>query len=146
MDALNIIQGKRRGISNIVSQFITYIDPEKRMYKIQESLFGIFKWGRFEPLPRIDYVLVFKQFFAKCEVCEIDEREDNAYSFYQVSLVHHKNRRIIVEETRDRKDAFDMGLKLAKALRLRLRDSASVRGQGKWIEPDEQTALQVTGA
>jgi hypothetical protein len=133
MNTATIIKGKRKGISNIVSQFVTFIDLEKRMYKIQESLFGIFKWGDFEPLPKIDYVLVFKQFFAKCEVCEIDEDKDNAYSFYQVSLVHHKNRRIIVHETKNKEEAFNLGKEMALALQTRVRDSASVRGKSVWI-------------
>lgn len=129
----NVIKGKRKGISNWLRQFVTYVDLEKRMYKLQESFLGLFKLGEFEPLPKIDYVLVFKQLFAKCEACSIDEYENNDYSFYQVSLVHHKNRRIVVLETRNKEEAFDMGFVIALALQAHLKDSASVRGQSKWL-------------
>ena len=129
----SLITGKRKGISNWLRQFATYIDLEKRMYKIQESFLGLFKWGKFEPLPKIDYVLVFNQLFAKCEACSVDDYENNDYSFYQVSLVHHKNRRIIVHETRDKEEAFTLGLTMAIALQTHLKDSASVRGKSTWL-------------
>jgi hypothetical protein len=128
-----VIKGKRNGISNWLRQFVTYVDLEKRMYKLQESFLGLFKWGTFEPLPKVDYVLIFKQLFAKCESCSVDDYENNDYSFYQVSLVHHKSRKIVVHETRDKAEAFKMGLAIASGLQTRLRDSASVRGKSTWL-------------
>lgn len=133
MTSVNIIKGKRRGISNWLRQFVTYVDLQNKMYKLQESFLGLIKWGKFEPLPKIDYVLVFKQLFAKCETCSIDDYENNDYSFYQVSLVHHKNRRIIVHETKNKDEAFNLGLTMALTLQTHLKDSASVRGQSKWL-------------
>jgi hypothetical protein len=73
----NILIGKRAALDNWIRQFVTVVDFEKGMYKIQESLFGIFNWGTFKPLPKINYVLVFRSFFAKCEACTMDEFEDN---------------------------------------------------------------------
>ncbi|MCE3260329.1 MAG: hypothetical protein K0S12_1970 [Bacteroidetes bacterium] len=133
MNTSAIIKGKRKGISNWFRQFGTYVDPEKRMYKLQERFLGIIRWGDFEPLPKVDYVLIFKQLFAKCEACSIDEYENNDYSFYQVSLVHHNTRRIVVHETDNKDEAFNMGHTLAVALQTRLKDSASSRGQSKWL-------------
>ena len=54
----SIIIGKRKGISNFVRRFHTYLDFTTNTYKIQESLLGVFKWGKFTPLPNVDYVLI----------------------------------------------------------------------------------------
>ncbi|MCE3227795.1 MAG: hypothetical protein K0S32_2346 [Bacteroidetes bacterium] len=133
MDSSVIIKGERKGISNWIRQFATYLDLEKRMYKLQESILGIFKWGAFEPLPKVDYVLIFKQLFAKCEACSVEDYENNDFSFYQVSLVYHKNRKIVVHETRNKAEAFKMGLTIADELQTRLKDSVSIRGKSTWL-------------
>jgi hypothetical protein len=128
-----VIIGKREALSNWLRQFSTVIDIKKRVYKIQEGLLGIFKWGTFEPLPKIDYVLVFRSLFAKCEACSLDEYENNPNAYFQVSLVYNKNRRIVVEETRNKEEAFALAREVAEGLNTRLRDSASVRGKSTWL-------------
>jgi hypothetical protein len=128
-----VIIGKRDALSNWIRQFATIIDIEKRIYKIQESLLGIFKLGRYKPLPKIDYVLVFRSLFVKCEACSLDEYESNPNAYFQVSLVYNKNRKIIVEETKNREDAFILAKEIASGLNTRLRDSATVRGKSTWL-------------
>jgi hypothetical protein len=39
----DLIIGKRDALSNWIRQFVTIIDMEKRAYKLQEGLLGIFK-------------------------------------------------------------------------------------------------------
>jgi uncharacterized protein YigE (DUF2233 family) len=136
-----LISGKRKGISNWFRQFATVIDPIRKLYKIEEGMLGLFKWGAFQPLPRIDYVLVFRQVFAKCEACSIDEYENYEHSYYQVSLVHNKNRRIIVHETKQKQEAFELAAKLSSALALRIKDSASQRGKSMWLADDAPNGL-----
>ncbi|MFN5460262.1 MAG: hypothetical protein ACK5AY_10175 [Bacteroidota bacterium] len=126
--------GKRRGISNFFRQFTTHLDTKAMTYKIQESVFGIFKWGEFEPLPKIEYVLVFKPLFAKCEPCNLDDFENNKDFYYQVSLVYNKSRRIVVNETRDRTEAFDLAKKLSLKFHKPIFDSATDRRNGVWID------------
>jgi len=109
------------------------VDIEKRIYKPQEGLLGIFKWGDFKPLPKINYVLIFRTFYVKCEGCSIDEFEDNPNSYYQVSLVYNSNRRIIVHETKRRDEAFSLAHDMAMGLKTRLKDSATNRRQGRWV-------------
>jgi len=130
----NLIIGKRNAVSNFLRQFTTIIDVEKRVYKIQEGLLGVFQWGTFKPLPKIDYVLVFRSLFAKCEACAFDEEEDNPNAYFQVSLVYNTNRRIIVHETRKKKDAFDLAEIAASGLETRLRDSATNPRKGVWLK------------
>ncbi|MEO6301718.1 MAG: hypothetical protein ABIP51_00970 [Bacteroidia bacterium] len=121
----NVIIGHREALSNWIRQFDTLIDLKKRVYKIQEGLLGIFKWGSYKPLPKLNYVLVFKSFYAKCETCSIDDFENNPNSYYQVSMVHNKNRRIIVHETRSKDEALSFGRNLANELNTPLKDSVS---------------------
>jgi hypothetical protein len=86
---------------------------------IRESLlFGVFSWGNYQPLPELDYVLVFKTSFQGCEACSMDEYDK---LFYQVSLVYKKRRRIIVHETKDLNEAIEKGRLLSKQLHLNLK-------------------------
>lgn len=128
-----LIIGKRKAVSNWLRQFVTILDVERRMYKIQESLLSVFKWGEFKPLPKIDYVLLFRQLFAKCESCPVDEIEKSNASFYQVSLVYNGNRRIIVHETRNREEAFAIATRTGTALNARIKDNATTRGKSAWL-------------
>lgn len=128
-----VLTGTRKAINNWLRQFKTFIDLENKTYKIQESLLGIFKWGNFMPLPKLNYVLVFKNVFAKCETCSIDEFENNPHAYFQVSLVYNANRRIIVHETKNKEEAFAMAQQLSSQLQLKIKDSASNRRAAVWI-------------
>jgi hypothetical protein len=125
MAAETIITGKRRGISNWFTQLTVFVDIEKKLFKIQESFLGIFKWGEFKSLPKIDYVLLFRNYYAKCEQCSLDEESDLAY--YQVSLIHSGKRRIIVHESRKYNEAREIAEKLAQNLNLKISDRFSTR-------------------
>jgi hypothetical protein len=129
----NLIIGKRDALSNWLRQFVTIIDIEKRMYKLQEGLLGIFKWGTYKPLPKIDYVLVFRSLFAKCEACSIEENENNPNAYFQVSLVYNNTRRIIVRETKNKDEAFIFAHEVASGLKTKLRDSATTFGKSTWL-------------
>jgi hypothetical protein len=115
-----IITGKRRGLNNWLRQFTVLVDVEKKLFKVQESLLGIIKWGEFKPLPKIKYVLLFRNYYAKCEQCSLDDENDLAY--YQVSLVHSANQRIIVHESRKYNEAREMAEKLAHRFHLKTSD------------------------
>ncbi|PBQ30697.1 hypothetical protein CNR22_02550 [Sphingobacteriaceae bacterium] len=127
-----MITGKRKAISNFIRQFATVVDSEKRVYKIEQGLFGIFHWGSFQPLPKIEYVLIFRSFFAKCEACAFDAGDDNPNAYFQVSLVYRSNRRIILHETKKKQEAFELATETAKALKTKICDSATIPGKGTW--------------
>lgn len=118
-----LIIGKRKGLNNWLRQFTIYVDSVKNLYKIEESLLGIFRWGTFQKLPALNYVLLFRNFYAKCEQCSLDEEND--FSYYQVSLVHHANRRIIVHESKKYEEARKMAEQLSSKLNLRIKDRFS---------------------
>lgn len=128
-----LITGKRKGINTFFRQFTTILDLENGRYKIRERLLGIFSWGKFEPLPMIDYILVFRQRFAKCENCSLEEFEENHSSFFQISLVHHKTRRIVLHETKKKEEAFELAQTLAKKTNKPILDSATNRRKSVWI-------------
>jgi hypothetical protein len=136
----NIIIGHRKAISNVFRQFKTMIDPTERMYMIEQGLFGIFRWGKYKALPKIDYALIFRSHFAKCEACAFDAEEDNPNAYYQVSLVHHSNRRIVVHETKRKKEAFEFATRLANVFNIRLRDAATDPRHGIWLKSPVLTA------
>ncbi|MGZ4099663.1 MAG: hypothetical protein ACXVNM_12330 [Bacteroidia bacterium] len=128
-----LIIGYRRALNNWLRQFATIVNLQKKSFKIQESLLGIFKWGTFKPLQKINYVLVFKSSFVKCESCSIEEHKENPYSYFQVSLVYNNNRRIIVHETKTKISAFELAHNLASGLNTRLKDSASDARKSTWL-------------
>ena len=130
----NFVIGKRLALSNWLRQFVTIIDPDNNRYKIQEGLVGIFKWGKFKPLPKINYVLIFRSFFAKCETCSIDEFENNANSYFQVSLVYNKNRRIIFHETKNKTEAFEIAKNISLKLNTQIKDSVTNAKKSAWLQ------------
>jgi len=130
----SFVIGKRLALSNWLRQFVTIIDPDNNRYKIQEGLLGIFKWGKFKPLPKINYVLVFRSFFAKCEACSIDEFENNPNYYFQVSLVYNKTRRIIFHETKNKNEAFEIAKNISTKLNTHLKDSATNTKKSVWIQ------------
>ncbi len=129
----NLIIGKRGALSNWIRQFTTIIDFEKRVYKLQEGFLGVFKWGEFKPLPKIDYVLVFRSLFAKCETCSIEENANNPNAYFQVSLVYNNNRRIIVQETKNKDEAFALAREVSTGLKTKIKDSATTFGKSTWL-------------
>jgi hypothetical protein len=128
-----LISGKRRGLNTLLRQFTTILDLENGRYKVRERLLGIFSWGKFEPPPEIEYILVFRQRFAKCESCSLGEFEENHTSFFQISLVHHKTRRIVLHETKKKEEAFKLAQTLAKKINKPILDSATNRRKSVWI-------------
>lgn len=124
-----IITGKRKAISNWIVKMRTIINLRKNTYMIQQTVFGLFKSGTFQKLPPLDYVLIAKTFFnPACEACRLDEDEK---LFYQVSLVYRGNRRIIVTESKNPAEAFNMANQLSYKLALSLKD-VTERGNAKW--------------
>lgn len=125
-----LITGERKAISNWLRQFKTLIDPIKGLYKIQETFLGLFHSGHFRTLPDIDYVLIFRALFAKCESCSLEDFEKNSY--FQVSLIHRKKHRIIFHETRNKDEAWEYARLLSSELKRPIMDSATIPGKGRW--------------
>lgn len=126
-----IIIGKRAS-SNFFIKMGTMINLEKRLYKLYERTLGT-PSGTWKLLPKLDYVLLFKTLYIKCEGCSLEDFDNDKGAIYQLSLVYNKNRKIIVHETIVKNEVFSLAEKLSNYFNLKIRDSASDRRNPKWL-------------
>lgn len=127
-----IIIGKRAS-SNFFRKMGTVIDLEQGLYKAYESIFGLTS-GTWKKMPKFDYVLLFKTLYIKCEGCSPEDFENDDQAIYQLSLVYHKNRKLIVHESKIKSDIFSLAEKISSFYKLKIRDAASDRRNPKWIQ------------
>ncbi len=110
------------------------LDLENNTFRVIEKIFSIIPIpGKSIPLPKADYLLIFKTLYAKCEACELEDFENGNGSVYQLSIVYNKNRRLIVHETKKKQEVFELAKLISENLHLRIKDSASNRKQPVWL-------------
>jgi hypothetical protein len=125
-----IITGKYAASSVLLRQGIV-IDLHNKTYKLVQKVLGLFKVKEsWKPLPKADYILMFKTFYAKCEPCEMDETNPGTL---QLSLVYNKNRRLLVHECNNVHEIRSLALTLSQILKLKIRDAITDRRSPKWI-------------
>ncbi len=125
------IDGKYAASNFIVQQGLI-LDTDKRCYVKSRKLFGMFDISdKCKPLPKLDYVLLFRTLYAKCEECSMEDFETS--SLIQLSLVYNKNRKLIVHEGRNMKESLEKARLLSDMYGLRIRDSATDRRKPKWL-------------
>lgn len=108
------------------------LDTEKRCYTKSNKIISLFTVNEAcKNLPKLDYILLFRTLYAKCEPCEMEDFE-NA-STIQLSLVYNKNRRLIIHESNNFNEIRKMADELALSFDLRIRDSATDRRNPKWL-------------
>lgn len=127
-----LIKGKRAS-SNLIRKIGTYLDVEKGLYKNYERIFGI-TLGSWQKLPRLDYILMFKTLYIKCEGCNPEDFEDGHGSVYQLSLIYNKTRKLIVHESKEKQEIVALAEKLKSFYHIKIKDSASDRRHPKWID------------
>lgn len=110
----------------------TILNLEKGLYKIYENSFGIM-YGEWKKLPKLDYILLFKLHYIKCEDYSVEDFEKD--SVYRLSFVYNKNRKkIIVHESDYKEEIFALAEKLRIIFNIKIRDAASDQRNPKWIE------------
>lgn len=125
------IDGKYAASNFIVQQGLI-LDTDKQCYVKSRKLFGLFDISdKCKPLPKLDYVLLFRTLYAKCEECSLEDFETS--SLIQLSLVYNKNRKLIVHEGKNMKESFEKARLLAQMYGLKIRDSATDRRKPKWL-------------
>lgn len=125
------IDGKYAASNFIVQQGLI-LDTDKRCYVKSRKLFGMFDISeKCKPLPKLDYVLLFRTLYAKCEECSMEDFETS--SLIQLSLVYNKNRKLIVHEGKNMKESLEKARLLSDMYGLRIRDSATDRRKPKWL-------------
>jgi hypothetical protein len=120
--------------SNIFMKRGVELDLEKNCFSVSNKLFSFIPLpSHCESIPKPDYVLIFKTLYAKCEACELEDFDSGNGSVYQLSLVYNKNRRLIVDEGKNKTDIFHKAKMLAEHFHLKIKDSASNRKQPVWL-------------
>ncbi len=125
-----IIEGKRAS-SNLFRRMGTLLNLEAGLYKTYESVLGMTS-GTWKPIPKFEYVLIFKTLYIKCEGCVPEDFEDSG-AIYQLSFVYNKNRKLILHESKTKEDIFLLAQKLSNYYNIKIRDSASDRRNPKWL-------------
>lgn len=93
-----------------------YFDFDKKQFK-REKTIGVFKYGRWKPLPALEYVSLFA----------VNE------STFEINLWYKKNKHWDLYEKYNIKDAFTIAFELSEALNIDLLD-ATIPGDFKWID------------
>lgn len=95
-----------------------HFDFENELFK-REFTIGIFKYGKWKPLPKLDYVSLFA----------------TDQSVFQVNLWNNKNKHWDLYEEFNYKDAFSIAFELSELLNISLLD-ATVPGDFRWIDKE----------
>jgi hypothetical protein len=120
--------------SNIFMKRGVELNLDENCFTVTNKLFSLIPLpAKCENIPKPDFILVFKTLYAKCEACEIEDFENGNGSVYQLSLVYNKNRRLIVDEGKNKTDIFQKAKMLAEHFHLKIKDSASNRKQPIWL-------------
>jgi hypothetical protein len=96
-----------------------YFDLSKNRYK-EKICFGPIGFGRWKPLPTIEYVSVFRQPNA------------NGSYIYETNLWYGRNRHFNLLESESKAEVMEMGKAIAKILRVDLLDATVPNGY-RWL-------------
>ncbi len=108
------------------------LDTDKKCFTKSNKIISLFTFYEdCQRLPKLDYILMFRTLYAKCEPCELEDFDTT--SMIQLSLVYNKNRRLIVHETRNFQEIKELAKQLSDVFNLRVRDSATDRRSPKWL-------------
>ena len=118
--------------SNLLTRQGIELDTDKKCYQNTNKILSLFTVkSSCKPIPKPDYVLIFRTLYAKCEACSVEDFDSS--SLVQLSLVYRKNRRLIINEGGSLIQSVEMARSLASELGLKIRDSATDRRNPVWI-------------
>lgn len=126
------VEGKYASSNFLIQQGIL-LDTDKKCYNKTNKVLNLltFKEGC-KTLPKMNYLLMFRTLYAKCESCSVEDFENS--SIVQLSFVYNKNRKLIVHESKNFEEIKLLANQLAEEFNLRIKDSASDRRNSKWLE------------
>lgn len=125
------IEGKYASSNFLIQQGIL-LDTEKKCYNKTNRVLNLITLKETcKALPKMNYLLMFRTLYAKCESCSVEDFENS--SIVQLSLVYHKNRKLIVHESKNFEEIKKMAKELALEFNLKIKDSASDRRNSKWV-------------
>jgi len=126
------IEGKYASSNFLIQQGIL-LDTDKKCYNKTNKILNLFTLKEAcKTLPKMNYLLMFRTLYAKCETCSVEDFENS--SIVQLSFVYNKNRKLIVHESKNFEDIKLLANQLAEKFNLKIKDSASDRRNSKWLE------------
>jgi len=105
---------------SVVRNFL--FDLEQKKFKIEYCV-GPIRVGKWEDLPKIEYVSVFKQPLKEGEF------------IFEANLWYQRNKHFNVYSSDNKDAAFEMGMEISKILEVKLLD-ATVPNQSTWVNLD----------
>jgi len=125
------INGKYAASNFFVEQGLV-LDTDKKCYNKSKKLFQLFNINEAcKSLPKLDYILLFRTLYAKCEECSVEDFENS--SVIQLSFVYNKNRKLIIHESKNISEINELAKQLASTFNLKIKDSATDRRNPKWL-------------
>ncbi len=125
------VEGKYASSNFLIQQGIL-LDTDKKCYNKTNKVLNLLTFKEVcKTLPKMNYLLMFRTLYAKCESCSVEDFENS--SIVQLSFVYNKNRKLIVHESKNFEEIKLLANQLAEEFNLRIKDSASDRRNSKWI-------------
>lgn len=126
------VEGKYASSNFLIQQGIL-LDTDKKCYNKTNKVLNLLTFKEVcKTLPKMNYLLMFRTLYAKCESCSVEDFENS--SIVQLSFVYNKNRKLIVHESKNFEEIKQLAYQLAKEFSLKIKDSASDRRNFKWFE------------
>ena len=126
------VEGKYASSNFLIQQGIL-LDTDKKCYNKTNKVLNLLTIKEAcKVLPKMNYLLMFRTLYAKCESCSVEDFENS--SIVQLSFVYNKNRKLIVHESKNFEEIKLLAGQLAEEFNLRIKDSASDRRNSKWFE------------
>jgi hypothetical protein len=125
------IIGKYAASNFILQQGLT-LDTDKKCYSKSSKIISLFTFNDpCKSLPKLDYILMFRTLYAKCESCSVEDFDNS--SIVQLSLIYNKNRKLIIHESKNMEEISLLAQQLSASFNLKIKDSASDRRNPKWL-------------
>ena len=109
-----------------------YFDFEKRLYNIEYAV-GPVRIGKWEHLPNIEYICVFRQGWSKDS--DGDGMTDASGYSYDVNVWHDRSKHFTIYSSDEREPSYELAKHLAIKLDVDFLD-ATIPNEKKWVELD----------
>jgi hypothetical protein len=128
-----IITGKYAA-SNLVLRQGIEVDLSHKKFRKTRKILGLFNiTEEWRPLPASNYILLFQTFYANCEACDLNDKDESGT--LQVSLVYRKSRKLIIHEGKNKAEIISIASKLSEHLSLKIKDAMTNRRAPKFFRP-----------
>ncbi len=107
------------------------VDLQNKNYR-SVVIFGNQAFGSWQPLPKINYISVFKAIIASSVMGRSGATVTTREKAILVNLIHDKNQRLLVYKTENVEDAFVRAKIFAEKLEVKIYDATNRKGH--WLD------------